>query len=87
MLRQDVCMENLLEVAWVSAQAGCDQVLGNHQGEANGVSQVDKDLVPSRAFQLGAGRAQQNYNDFCQYFCLGESCLSSPYFKARQFSL
>lgn len=57
-LRQTICMENILEEAWVGAQVGLGRVRGNHQGSVNGVSQVDGDLdmLPTCVQMLGVGR-------------------------------
>lgn len=47
-------------------------VAGNHQGGANGVSQVDEDsdMVPTFASRLVGERSQPRNNGFCQHFHL-----------------
>lgn len=63
-------------------QVGWGRVSRNRQGEAHGVSQVDGCL----GLHVGAGRAQQSNKGFCQHFCPGGSCPSSPRHEARPLS-
>ena len=53
-------MEKALETAWVDPQVGWGRASGNHQGGANGVSQVDgdSDIAPP-AISVGEGPAKE----------------------------
>ena len=69
-------MEKLLETAWEGQKFRWGRASGNHQGEANSVSQVDgfSVMVPACwRLWLCWGRAQKRNNGLCQHFCLGES--------------
>ena len=79
-------MEKTLELVWVGPNVGWQMVSENHQGRVNSVSLVDGDPKIAPACQLCQGKAQKKNNDFCQHFCLGESCPSSSGPNARQFS-
>ena len=65
--RQADHMEKALEIAWVGPQVGWGVVSGNHQGKANGVSQVEEDSDMAPTCQLCGAES------LCQHFCLGES--------------
>ena len=77
--RQAICVEKPLEMLWVVPRVEWGGTSRNHQCGAKNVSQVDgdSDMVP--ACWLCGERAQQMNNGLCQYFCLEDSCPSSPH--------
>ena len=59
-LRQAIHMEKALETGWMGPKVGWGRASGNHQGGANGVSQVDgdSDIAPP-AISVGEGPAKE----------------------------
>ena len=66
-------MEKPLKTAWVGLKVGWGRALGNNQGKANRVNQVDgvSDVVPT--CPLCQRRAQKRNSGLCQHSCLGVS--------------